>query len=116
VNPPPPKSVVDAAIARASAPGSRYWLHLHRKGLDLTKEHEVEVRIDAPAEVLDMIAEVPGWSVAKVKAQQGMLFLRRRQALTDDAVQSMFAELITLAHQHSGRFHSWMHEPDLVPW
>lgn len=102
-----------AAIERACRSSSRYWLHLHRPG-NAWLDHEVEIRIDVPPGVAASIAAVPDWRVAKVKADDGMLFLRRAQPLTRDAVRVLIADAVTLAHKFGGKFHSWTHERELL--
>jgi hypothetical protein len=104
------------AIERVCRDDSYYWLFRHTRGLKRGDAHEVEVRVDLPADTIANIREVPGWSVARTKPEEGMLFLRRTQPLTNSAMRSMFAEVITFAHGHSGKFHSWMHGADLPDW
>lgn len=70
-------------------------------------EQLVEVRIDLDPAVADTFG-APGWSVYRIDPQ-GMIYLRRRQPLTDEALRPMFAEVLTLAHVHNGQFWSWMH-------
>lgn len=43
-----------------------------------------------------------------------MVFMRRRQTLRDKDLRQMFAEILTFAFEHNGRFHSWIHETDLL--
>jgi hypothetical protein len=110
---PPP--ALAAAIERACRGSSRYWLHLHRPR-NASSDYEIEIRIDVPLGVAASITDVPHWRVAKVKPEVGMVFLRRFQPLTRDAVRGMIAEAVTLAFQYGGRFHSWTHERGLLDW
>lgn len=45
-----------------------------------------------------------------------MIYIRRFQPLTDEALKAMFVEVLALADAHHGRFHSWLHGSDLSDW
>ena len=45
-----------------------------------------------------------------------MVFLRRYQPLTNKALRRLFRDAICIAHAGGGRFHSWLHAPELTPW
>ena len=87
----------------------------HSHGLDRRQFHTVEVRLNIPAPIVD-IDEIKGWRVAKIKADDGMLFIRRDQPLTNYALRRMFRDALIVAHAHGGGFHSWMHTPMLMEW
>ena len=107
---------LDQAIARVCRKDFYYWLFRHLSAAERKEPREVEVRIDLPVESIGDVAAVPGWRIAHVKPDDGMLFLRRIQRLTDKEVRAMFVEVLTFAHNHSGRFHSWTHKPELSDW
>jgi hypothetical protein len=91
------------------------WIFRHSAGLDRRKAHEVEIRLDLPQDQIAQILDVPGWRVAQ-KRDDGKLFLRREQPLTNAALRRLFREALVLAHTRGGRFQSWMHKPDLTDW
>jgi hypothetical protein len=105
-----------AAIRRARRKGSYYWLFRHAQDLDLSARHELEVRIDLPVGAVIANASALGWRLAHHDRARGMLFIRREQPLTDAALRDMFAEVLAFASEHGGKFHSWMHKPDLQDW
>ena len=88
------------------------WVFRSSAGLDRREAHEVEIRLDLPPEQLAQVVDFPGWRVAE-KHDDGTLFLRREQPLTNAALRLLFREALVLAHTRGGRFHSWMHKPDL---
>lgn len=92
------------------------WIFRHSNGLDRREPHEVEVRINLTKEAIDEIEAVEGWWIAHRKPAKGMLFLRREQPLTNHALRRLFRDAIVFAHRRGGRFHSWMHKPDLSDW
>jgi hypothetical protein len=102
-------------IQRACSPSSHYWLHLHTPD-DAELDHEVEIRIDIPVDVVFSSADAPQWRLAASKPKLGMVFLRRFQPLTRDAIGGMIAEAVTLAFKYGGRFHSWTHDRHLLDW
>lgn len=105
-----------AAVARVCSPDSIYWLSRQGDEADFQDEQEVEVRVDVnPQSVATFVAPV-GWRVAHTKPEDGMVYMRRTQPLTDEALRAMFAEVLTLADAHNGRFHSWLHGSDLSDW
>lgn len=87
----------------------------HSAGLDRRRAHEVEIRLDLPREMLAKKLDIAGWRIAQ-KSDDGKLFLRREQPLTNIALRRLFREAIVLADGYEGRFHSWMHKPDLMDW
>ncbi len=111
-----PSERLEAAVARVCSPESWYWLSRQADGLNLHEDHEVEVRLDIDPQSIPAFVAPSGWQVAHTKPDDGMVFLRRFQPLTDDALKAMFAEVLALAVAHNGRFHSWMHAPELRDW
>ncbi len=103
-------------INRVYRKDSYYWAFRHTKGLDRSRDHEVEVRIDLPVDAIAAVKAVAGWKIVHVNEADGMLFMRRFQPLSDNKVRAMFIEVVTFAFNRSGRFHSWMHKPDLTEW
>ncbi|MFT3728891.1 MAG: hypothetical protein QM759_13795 [Terricaulis sp.] len=102
--------------ARACSPDSLYWAFRHEDGLNLQDEHEIEVRLDIDPQSLPDFLVPPGWSIAHTKPEDGIVFLRRMQPLSDEALKAMFAEILALAVRHQGRFQSWAHGSDLRDW
>lgn len=102
-------------ILRLWNQGSTVWRFRHSAGLDRRKAHEVEIRLDLPPETLAQNLDFAGWRIAQM-SDDGMLFLRREQPLTNVALRRLFREALVLAHTNGGRFHSWMHKPDLTDW
>jgi hypothetical protein len=100
------------AIDRVCAADSFYWSSREAKGRAREREDEVEIRLNLPAAALTD-ARFDGWTVAARDTGLGAVFLRRRQALTDSAVRRLFTDALTLAVQHGGRFHSWVHGDSL---
>jgi hypothetical protein len=117
-NDPPasPSERLKAAVARVCSPDSYYWLSRQADGLNLDEDHEVEVRVDIDPQGVPSFVAPSGWQIAHTKQDDGMVFLRRFQPLTDEALKAMFAEVLVLAIAHNGRFHSWMHTPELRDW
>jgi hypothetical protein len=117
-NAPPalPSERLKAAVARVCSPDSYYWLSRQADGLNLHEDHEVEVRLDIDPQRVPTFVAPPGWQMAHTKPADGMVFLRRIQPLTDEALKAMFEEVLALAVAHNGRFHSWMHAPELRNW
>ncbi|HEX3943291.1 MAG TPA: hypothetical protein VHW69_04320 [Rhizomicrobium sp.] len=105
-----------AAIARVCSPDSHYWAFRRDEEIDFAKNYEIEVRLDIDPQTASAFVAPPNWRVAHTKPDVGMVFLRRHQPLTDDALKAMFAEVLSLAIDRNGRFHSWMHAPDLPDW
>jgi hypothetical protein len=98
------------SIERACDPSSPYWaMYGHPKNRKV--DREIEIRIDVAEDLVPTFAPPNGWVVAKIKPDGGMIFLRRYQPITRPAVRALIVEAITLAHQHGGRFHSWMRDP-----
>jgi hypothetical protein len=104
------------AINRVCHKESYYWCFRHTRGRSRADAQEIEARIDLPLAEILRIRDVPGWRIARVDHDKEMLFLRRTQPLTDTALRSMFVEVLTLAHERSGKFHSWVHGADLPEW
>jgi hypothetical protein len=104
-----------AAIERACRPRSRFWVHLGRPR-NARLVQEVEIRIDVPVDVARAITDIVGWRIAETRPEVGMLFLRRLQPLTRDAVKTLIVDAITLAYEYGGQFHSWTHERELLDW
>jgi hypothetical protein len=104
-----------AAIDRACRPASRYWLHLHKLP-DPEANHEIEIRIDVPLHIVSNLTEIPPWRVVRTRPDTGLVFLRRFQPLTHEAVKAMIADAITLAYRYGGQFHSWTHERRMLDW
>jgi hypothetical protein len=110
-----PPTELTEAIERACRAGSRFWLHLGRpRNVKLVQE--VEIRIDVPVDIARTVTEIGGWRIAEVRPEVGMLFLRRLQPLTRDAVRTLIVDAITLAYEYGGQFHSWTHERELLNW
>jgi hypothetical protein len=105
-----------AAVARACSPDSYYWASRQDDGIDFAKSYEIEVRLDVDPRTASTFAAPSRWRLAHTKPDDGMVFLRRNQPLTDDALKAMFAEVLALAIERNGRFHSWIHAPDLSDW
>lgn len=74
------------------------------------------MRINLPKEAFPSITQIEGWEIANSKPEDGMLFLRRKQPLTNYALRRLFRDAIVFAYCHEGGFHSWMHKPDLSDW
>ena len=105
-----------AAVARVCSPDSHYWACRRDDEIDFAKNYEVEVRLNVDPKAASTFVAPLGWRVAHSKPDDGMVFLRRNQSLTDDALKAMFREVLALAIECNGRFHSWMHAPDLPDW
>lgn len=93
-----------------------FWWARRPEGITLADRHEIEVRIDLESERIAAFVPPSGWRVAHKKIDEGMVFMRRFQPLTDEAVEAMLIEVSTLAFRLKGRFHSWMHKPELSDW
>ncbi|HTU00096.1 MAG TPA: hypothetical protein VMF58_18745 [Rhizomicrobium sp.] len=106
---------LQAAITRMCSPDSFYWSCRDAEGLNLDESHEVETRLDIDPQRISTFAAPAGWKIVHTKPN-GMVFMRRKQPLTDEAVRGMFVEMLTIAVAHDGQFYSWMHEPDLAAW
>lgn len=102
-------------ILRLWKPRSMYWVFRDSAGLDRREAHEVEIRLNLSPEKCVRISNLPGWRVAKGR-EDGALFLRRKQPLTNSALRGLFRAALVLAYAHGGQFHSWMHEPHLDVW
>ena len=100
------------AILKLWRPSSPFWAFRSSSGLDRRKAHEVEIRIDVPPERLTHDLDFPGWRIV-LTTDDGSLFLRREQPLTNAALRQLFREAVVLARAHGGGFRSWMHKPDL---
>lgn len=100
------------AILKLWRPSSPFWAFRSSAGLDRRKAHEVEIRIDVPPERLASGLDFPGWRVVKT-TDDGRVFLRREQPLTNAALRQLSREAVVLARAHGGGFRSWMHKPDL---
>src|SRR5271170_3970752 len=98
-----------AAIQRALRPDSYYWLFLHEPDHP-ELDHEIETRIDIPPDVSFGLEEFPGWHLAASKPERVMMFLRRFQPLTREAVGALIVEATTMAYRFRGKFHSWTHD------
>jgi len=108
---------LDAAIARVCNRRSLYWsfrdVPFWRRG----KPVEIEIRIDVPVDAIDRrAAPAGGWKISNLNLDDEMMFFRRTQPLTNRALREMFAEALTFADIHQGRFHSWLHAPGLPDW
>jgi len=104
-----------AAVARVCSPDSHYWAS-RDNGIDVVKACEIEVRLDIDPRTASSFVAPSGWRLAHSKPEDGMVFLRRTQQLTDDALKTMFAEVLGIAIERNARFHSWMHAPNLPDW
>jgi hypothetical protein len=113
---PSPADRLEAAVKRVCSPDSIYWLSRRGDEVNLQDEHEVEVRLDVDPQSIAAFAAPVGWRIAHTKPDDGMVFLRRAQPLTDEALKAMFVEVLTLADANNGRFHSWLHGSDLRDW
>ena len=71
-------------------------------------EEVVEVRFNASPQKAQTFTPPTGWSVHRVHRGEAV-FLRRRQELTDKAVESMLVEMLQLAAAQGMQLHSWMH-------
>ena len=112
----PPVGPLAAAVKRVCSPDSVYWAFRQGDEATFQDEQEVEVRLDIDPQNIATFVAPAGWRVAHVKPIDGMLFLRRVQSLTDEALKAMFAEVLTLAIANNGRFHSWLHGSELPDW
>ena len=72
---------------------------------------EVEIRINV--EDVHALEAPEGWQVAARRPDLGAVYLRRRQSLARRDIRRLFEEAIRIAYANQGRFHSWMHEPDI---
>lgn len=98
---------IEQVIARATAPDSLYWLMRDLGDVDPAVPQMIEVRIDMDLHVAETFRP-PGWTVDRIDPS-GIVYIRRVQALTDEAVISMFAEVLHLARACNGTFFSWVH-------
>jgi hypothetical protein len=105
-----------AAVARVCSPDSHYWASRRDDEIEFAKNYEIEVRLDVDPLTASTFVAPSGWRVAHIKSDDGMVFLRRNQPLTDDALKAMFTQVLALAIEYNGRFHSWMHAPELPDW
>ena len=105
-----------AAVARVCSPDSIYWLSRQGDEANFQDEQEVEVRVDIDPQHVATFVAPSGWRVAHTKRDDGMIYIRRFQPLTDEALKAMFVEVLALADAHNGRFHSWLHGSDLSDW
>jgi hypothetical protein len=97
------------AIERAVDPSSNYWWG--SSAIDQTDAvtiYEVEIRIDVPAGRIDEVNGTGGWVVAERDVALEAVFLRRHQPLDQTSIASLIRDGITIAFNHSGRFHSWI--------
>jgi hypothetical protein len=105
---------LEVVIARATAADSAYWSFRDLEGADPAIEQLVEVRLNMSPHRLAGFSPGRGWTIHETDPD-GIVYMRRRQALTDDAVRAMITEMITLAHACDGQFWSWMHGSKLNP-
>lgn len=105
-----------AAITRVCAPDSIYWLTRHGDEADFRDAQEIEVRVDIDPQCVATFVAPIGWRVVHTERDNGMVYMRRSQSLTDETLKAMFVEVLTLAEAHNGRFHSWLHGSDLGDW
>lgn len=105
---------LEVVIARATAPDSPYWSCRDLEGEDPEVAQLVETRLNMSPETLVTFSPPPGWTIHETDPD-GIVYLRRRQPLTDDAVRSMIAEMITAARACDGQFWSWLHGDALDP-
>ena len=73
---------------------------------------EVEVRVDLPPANTRQIVPPVGWRFVATHAD-GRVLISKSLALTDAHVRAMFGEALAFAHANHGKFHSWMHAPNL---
>ena len=109
-------SLLEQAIGRACRLDSLYLGFLNAEERDRASIREVEIRIDVPeSETASLIfdAREGGWQPGPQNIDGGTVFLRRQQSLLEAALFDLFRGALTLAHQSGGRFHSWVHSPDL---
>lgn len=106
----------EAAVARVCSPDSIYWLFRQGVEADFPDEQEVEVRVDLDPESIATFVAPFRWRVAHTKRSDGIVYMRRTQPLTDEALKAMFVEVLNLAEALNGRFHSWLHGSDLSDW
>jgi hypothetical protein len=99
---------LEVVIGRATAADSPYWSFRDLEGADPALEQLVEVRLNVPPQRLASFSPGPGWTIHETDPD-GIVHMRRRQALTDDAVRAMIVEMIALAGAYDGRFWSWLH-------
>lgn len=98
---------IEQVIARATAPDSLYWLMRDLEDVDPAVPQLIEVRIDMDLPVAETFSP-PGWTVDRIDAR-GIVYIRRVQALTDEAVIAMLGEALRLARACNGTFFSWVH-------
>jgi hypothetical protein len=105
---------LEVIIARATAPDSPYWSFRNLEGAEFEMEQLVETRLNMSPAMLTAFLPAPGWTIHEVDPD-GIVYLRRRQPLTDDAVRAMITEMITMARAYDGQFWSWLHGDALDP-
>ncbi|MGV3457155.1 hypothetical protein [Sphingomonas sp.] len=85
---------------------SLYWAFYD---LDhVTGEELVEVRFDGMADSDPTFIAPPGWQIDRIE-RDSVIFVRRYQAVSRDAVAIMLEEMLQHAATHRYRFHSWLH-------
>ncbi len=105
---------LEVVIARSTAEDSLYWHGRDLDGADPEIEQLIETRLNMSPERLATFSPPPGWTIHETDPD-GIVYMRRRQALTDDAVKGMITQMITVAYACDGQFWSWLHGSALDP-
>jgi hypothetical protein len=97
-------------VAEVHDGSSHYWMFYHpdelQGGLEL-----VEVRLNATEAAVADFVPPDTWEVDRVQWGD-TVFLRRRQSLAPEAVETMLVEMLEFAHDRGMRLHSWLHGAD----
>jgi hypothetical protein len=102
------RDLLEVVIARSTAADSLYWSFRDLEGADPEIEQLVEARLNMSPEKLATFSPPPSWTVQETDPD-GIVYMRRWQALTDDAVKGMITEMISMAYACDGQFWSWLH-------